>query len=160
MRRTPIDWREGARWRRQSQRMKIIVVGTGFVGLTHAAVCSEYGHEVYAYDIDEARLDAYRSADRTRIERYVNEPGLVDIIAENLDRYLFFVSDLEPIVEGADAIFLCLNTPPQPDGSSDLSHYLAALGTLCPLLARRQDRRRVVVINKSTVPIGTARRLE
>lgn len=140
--------------------MKIIVVGTGFVGLTHAAVCSEYGHEVYAYDIDEARLDAYRSADRARIERYVNEPGLVDIIAENLDRYLFFVSDLAPIVEGADAIFLCLNTPPQPDGSSDLSHYLAALQTLCPLLARRQDRRRVVVINKSTVPIGTARRLE
>ena len=42
--------------------MKIIVVGTGFVGLTHAAVCSEYGHEVYAYDIDKERLAAYRSA--------------------------------------------------------------------------------------------------
>ena len=52
--------------------MKIIVAGTGFVGLTHAAVCSEYGHEVYAYDIDEQRLAAYRTAQRDPIERYVN----------------------------------------------------------------------------------------
>src|ERR671939_174855 len=56
--------------------MKIIVAGTGFVGLTHAAVLSEYGHEVYAYDIDQERLAAYRSADRGRIEPYVNETGL------------------------------------------------------------------------------------
>jgi UDPglucose 6-dehydrogenase len=57
--------------------MKIIVAGTGFVGLTHAAVCSEYGHEVYAYDIDERRLNAYRSAEREQIEQYVNEPVLL-----------------------------------------------------------------------------------
>ncbi|MBZ0288858.1 MAG: UDP-glucose/GDP-mannose dehydrogenase family protein, partial [Anaerolineae bacterium] len=56
--------------------MKIIVAGTGFVGLTHAAVCSEYGHEVYAYDIDKQRIAAYRSAEAHQIERYVNEPGL------------------------------------------------------------------------------------
>lgn len=140
--------------------MKILVVGTGFVGLTHAAVCSEYGHEVYAYDLDERRLDAYRSAQPDRIQQYVNEPGLPEIIADNLGRYLFFCSELEPIVEGTDAVFLCVNTPPRPDGSSNLSHYDAALEQLCPLLARRQDTRRVVLINKSTVPIGTARRLE
>ena len=92
--------------------MKIIVVGTGFVGLTHAAVCSEYGHEVYAYDIDPEKINAYRSADREQIEHYVNEPGLGDIIAENIDRYLFFVDNLEPIIEGTDALFLCLPTPP------------------------------------------------
>jgi 3-hydroxyacyl-CoA dehydrogenase len=57
--------------------MKIIVAGTGFVGLTHAAVCSEYGHEVYAYDIDPNKLAAYRSAERARIEHYVNEPGKI-----------------------------------------------------------------------------------
>jgi len=140
--------------------MKIIVAGTGFVGLTHAAVCSEYGHEVYAYDIDEQRLSAYRTARPEQIERYVNEPGLVSIIAENMDRYLFFCNDLTPILEGADAIFLCLPTPPKPDGSSDLSFYFKAVDHICALLAKRQDTRRVVLVNKSTVPIGTARQLE
>ncbi len=140
--------------------MKIIVVGTGFVGLTHAAVCSEYGHEVYAYDIDEQRLKAYRSAEREQIEQYVNEPGLTSIIAENIDRYLFFVNDLTPIIESTDAIFLCLPTSPNPDGSSDLSFYFNALRHLAKLLAARTDTRRVVLVNKSTVPIGTARQLE
>jgi UDPglucose 6-dehydrogenase len=140
--------------------MKIIVVGTGFVGLTHAAICSEYGHEVYAYDIDEQRLSAYRSTEYEQIERYVNEPGLTSIIAENINRYLFFTSDLATSIEGADAIFLCLPTPPNRDGSSDLSYYFNALRHLCALLAARTDTRRVVLINKSTVPIGTARQLE
>lgn len=140
--------------------MKIIVAGTGFVGLTHAAVCSEYGHEVYAYDIDQARLAAYRSAERERIERYVNEPGLTGIISENLNRYLFFVDDLEPIIEGTDAIFLCLPTPPNRDGSSDLRPYFDAVHHICALLAKRKDLCRVVLVNKSTVPIGTARQLE
>jgi UDPglucose 6-dehydrogenase len=140
--------------------MKIIVVGTGFVGLTHAAVCSEYGHEVYAYDIDKRRIEAYRSGQREAIEHYVNEPGLPSVIAENLGRYLFFTDDIASIIEGADALFLCLPTPPKPDGSSDLSYYFDAARYLAELLARRQDQRRVVLINKSTVPIGTARRLE
>lgn len=140
--------------------MKIIVAGTGFVGLTHAAVCSEYGHEVYAYDIDSEKIAAYRSAERARIEHYVNEPGLADIIAENIGRYLFFVDSIEPIIEGTDAIFLCLPTPPNPNGSSDLSYYFKALHDIAPLLANRADQRRVVLINKSTVPVGTARQLQ
>ncbi|MBZ0278514.1 MAG: nucleotide sugar dehydrogenase, partial [Anaerolineae bacterium] len=140
--------------------MKIIVAGTGFVGLAHAAVVSEYGHEVYAYDIDEKKIAAYQSADPDRIEHYVNEPGLSAIIAENLNRYLFFTTDIESIIEGTDAIFLCLPTPPNPNGSSDLSFYFNALEYIAELLAKRKDQRRVVLINKSTVPIGTARRLE
>lgn len=140
--------------------MKIIVVGTGFVGLTHAAVCSEYGHEVYAYDIDTTKIEAYRSAERARIEHYVNEPGLADIIAENIGRYLFFTDNIEPVIEGTDAIFLCLNTPPNPNGSSDMRYYLNALNHIAPLLANRADQRRVVLINKSTVPVGTARQLQ
>lgn len=140
--------------------MKIIVAGTGFVGLTHAAVCSEYGHEVHAYDIDEARLNAYRSAEREQIERIVAEPGLAQIIADNLNRYLFFTSDLEQVIEGASAIFLCLPTPPRPNGSSDLTAYFSAANHIAKLLAKRKDQRRVVLINKSTVPVGTARQLE
>ena len=140
--------------------MKIIVAGTGFVGLTHAAVISESGHEVYAYDIDKAKIAAYRSAEREQIERYVNEPGLATVIAENIGRYLFFVDDIKPIIEGTDAIFLCLPTPPNPNGSSDLSYYFKALNDIAPLLANRVDQRRIVLVNKSPVPVGTARQLE
>ncbi len=140
--------------------MKLIVVGAGFVGLTHAAVCSEYGHEAYAYDVDTDRLAAFRSARRDAVEGYVNEPGLADIIAENAGRSLHFVDDLGPVIEGADALFLCLPTPSGTDGSADLSYYFEALRTIAPLLAGRSDPRRVVIINKSTVPVGTARRLE
>ena len=140
--------------------MKIIVAGTGFVGLTHAAVCSEYGHDVYAYDIDQSRLEAYRSGDPERIYHYVNEPGLATIISETHHKYLFFVDDPEPVLEGVDAIFLCLPTPPNRDGSSDLSFYFDAVNQLASLLAKREDTRRVVLINKSTVPVGTARQLE
>jgi len=140
--------------------MKIIVAGTGFVGITHAAVCSEYGHEVYAYDIDSEKLAAYESKQRKRIDDYVNETGLAEIIGEHVGRSLFFVNQLAPVIEGAEAIFLCLPTPPKPNGSSDLSFYFKALEELATLLASRKDRRRVLLINKSTVPVGTARQLE
>lgn len=140
--------------------MKIIVVGTGFVGLTHAAVCSEYGHEVYAYDIDQKRIAAYNTGEKSKIEHYVNEPGLAEAIAETKDRYLFFTSEIADTIEGTDAIFLCLPTPPGANGATDLSYYDAALETLSKALAARKDQRRVVMINKSTVPVGTARRLE
>jgi UDPglucose 6-dehydrogenase len=140
--------------------MKIIVVGTGFVGLPHAAICSEYGHEVYAYDINEARIAAFKSADQEQIERYINEPGLVSVIQEHINRNLIFTTDVTSIVEGVDAIFLCLPTPPNHDGSTNLNYYLSALNHLAPLLAQRKDTKRVVVINKSTVPIGTLRHLQ
>jgi UDPglucose 6-dehydrogenase len=142
--------------------MKIIVAGTGFVGLTHAAVLAENGHEVHAYDIDRTKLDAYRSGDRERIEAYVNEQGLVPIIAETIGRHLFFTDPdgIREEIEGTDAIFLSPPTPPNLDGSTDLSYYEAMAGFLGELLAARKDQRRVVLINKSTVPIGTARRLQ
>lgn len=140
--------------------MKIIVVGTGFVGLPHAAVLSEYGHEVWAYDIDEKRINAYKTGDRDEIERYVNEPGLAAAIAETMDLYLHFTTDITEIVEGTDIFFFCLNTPPMRDGSTDLSYYLNAAHTVADLLAKRSDKKRVLIVNKSTVPIGTARVLQ
>jgi UDPglucose 6-dehydrogenase len=140
--------------------MKIIVVGTGFVGLTHAAVCSEYGHEVYAYDIDETRIAAYQTAQRENIEKYVNEPGLAAIVAENLDRYIFFTTDITAEIHDADVIFMCLNTPPNLDGSTDLSYYLNAVQHLGSLLAKRDSSHRVLLVNKSTVPIGSVRMLQ
>lgn len=140
--------------------MKIIVIGTGYVGLPHGAVCSEYGHEVYAYDIDEKRIAAYQSGEREAIEAQVNEPGLASVIAKTKDRYLFFTTDLASVVEGVDVVFMCLNTPPKRDGSTDLTYFTNAANTLGELLAQRKDKKRVVVVNKSTVPIGTARLME
>lgn len=140
--------------------MKIIVAGTGYVGLVHAAVCSEYGHEVYAYDNDIEKINAFSGGQAEKIEQYVNEPGLVNIIKETLDRYLFFSSDLESIIEGADAVFMCLPTPPNLNGSTNLVFYDAAAEYIAEIVARREDERRIVFVNKSTVPIGTARHLE
>ncbi len=140
--------------------MKIIVAGTGYVGLVHAAVCSEYGHEVYAYDIDIEKIDAFSSGRSDLIEKHVNEPGLTNIIRETLNKSLFFSTDLKSIVEGTDAIFMCLPTPPNIDGSTNLTYYDAASESIAEALANRKDKRRIVVVNKSTVPIGTARHLQ
>ncbi|MDJ0754395.1 MAG: nucleotide sugar dehydrogenase [Ardenticatenaceae bacterium] len=140
--------------------MKIIIVGTGYVGLPHAAVCAESGHEVHAYDIDDNRINAYKSGDRAQIEAHVNEPGLANAIQDTLDRYLFFSTEIEPIIEGVDVIFMCLNTPPNRDGSSNLSYLINASRDVGRALAKRQEKKRVVVVNKSTVPIGTARLVE
>ena len=131
--------------------MKIIVVGTGFVGLPHAAVLSEYGHEVWAYDIDANRINAYKTGKREEIERYVNEPGLAAAIQETKDQYLHFTTDITEIADGTDIFFFCLNTPPMRDGSTDLSYYLAAGHTVAELLANRKDKKRVLIVNKSTV---------
>jgi UDPglucose 6-dehydrogenase len=140
--------------------MKIIVVGTGFVGLPHAAVLSEAGHEVYAYDIDPKKIAAYESGDAEQIERFVNEPGLPAAIDETINRYLFFTSDISNIYDDADVFFMCINTPPNRDGSTDLSYYLNAAHDIAKLLAKRKSNQRVVLVNKSTVPVGTARLLE
>jgi UDPglucose 6-dehydrogenase len=140
--------------------MKIIVVGTGYVGIVHAAVCSEYGHEVYAYDIDSEKINAFSSGQSEPIEEYVNEPGLYNIIRETLNKSLFFSEDLKSIIEGTDAIFMCLPTPPNLDGSTNLTFYDAAAETIAETLSNRKNKRRVVIVNKSTVPIGTARHLE
>ncbi len=140
--------------------MKVIVLGTGYVGLVHAAVCSEYGHEVYAHDIDQEKIDTFSSGQADLIEKYVNEPGLTNIIRETLGKSLFFSQDLNSIIEGTDAIFLCLPTPSNIDGSTNLTLYNAAAESTAEVIAKRKDKRRIVLVNKSTVPIGTARHME
>ena len=140
--------------------MKVVVVGTGYVGIVHAAVCSEYGHEVYAYDIEPEKLSAFASGEAEEIQRYVNEAGLASIIKETVGKYLFFSSDLESFMEGTDAVFMCLPTPPNLDGSTNLTYYDAAAEELARIAAKRKDQRRILFVNKSTVPVGTARHLE
>ena len=125
-----------------------------------AAVCSEYGHEVYAYDNNPEKIAAYNSGEASQIERYVNEPGLSSLIQKTLGKYLFFTSDIKSIIGDADVIFFCLPTPPNQDGSTNLTFYDAAAEEMAQLLAKRRSKKRMVLVNKSTVPIGTARHLE
>jgi UDPglucose 6-dehydrogenase len=140
--------------------MKIVVAGTGYVGLVHAAVCSEFGHEVFAYDNDESKIAAFSSGNTDQITQYVHEPGLTDIIRKVQGKHLFFSTDLTATIEGTDVIFLCLPTPPNLDGSTNLTFYDSAVEHIAEKLAARKDLRRVVVVNKSTVPIGTAGHLK
>jgi UDPglucose 6-dehydrogenase len=130
--------------------MKLIVAGTGYVGLVQAAVCSEYGHEVYAYDVDEAKIEAFSTGQADEIEKFVMEPGLSNIIRETHGKTLFFSNDLDSIIEGTDAIFLCLPTPSNLDGSTNLTYFDAATEELAQIIAKRKDKRRVVITSKST----------
>lgn len=146
--------------------MRIVIMGAGFVGLTHAVVCAELGHEVVAYDVDEDRVAAYASGRREAIEAHVNEPGLACALAAQLGENLRFTAAPEALAEalgargpGAEVVFLCVPTPPQPSGATDRTFYAAAARQVADLLARRQALTRVAVVNKSTVPIGTARLL-
>jgi UDPglucose 6-dehydrogenase len=140
--------------------MKLIVVGTGYVGLVHAAVCSEYGHEVHAHDVDKDKIKALSTGRAEEIEKHVLEPGLSNIIRDTHGKSLFFSNNLKSIVEGTDAIFLCLPTPSNLDGSTNLTYYDAAAVEIGEILAKRKDKRRIIIVCKSTVPIGTARHLE
>src|SRR5690606_41377872 len=134
--------------------MKIIVVGTGFVGLPHAAVLSEAGHEVYAYDIDPKKIAAYQSGEAAQIERVVNEPGLAANIAETKDHYLFFTSDIGNLCEDTDVFVMCINTPPNRDGSSDLASYHKATPDLAGSLDTHKNPNREMLHNKRIVPGG------
>ena len=137
--------------------MNILVIGSGFVGLTHAAVCAEMGHRVVASDIDAARVAAFQSGRPAEIERYVNEPGLSAIVRDNLGRRLRFTTDAAAHLGAAEAAFLCVPTPPGAHGATDLRLYQRAARDLADRLARAPRTGGLVVVNKSTVPIGTAR---
>jgi UDPglucose 6-dehydrogenase len=140
--------------------MKVIVLGTGFVGLTHAAILAERRLEVVAVDIDAEKIAACASGEAEQIERYVNEPGLSACVRDGLNSgSLRFSTDVQPHLDSADAIFLCLPTPAVTTGATNLSFYRSAIRELVKAIALRPRSRRLVLINKSTVPIGTARSL-
>src|SRR4030042_3971452 len=97
--------------------MKIAVVGTGYVGLVTAACLAELGHSVIGMDKDEAKIRIILSG---RAPFY--EPGLDDLLASNLKKgHLRFSSDQAEAIRAADVIFVCVGTPPQEDGSADMS---------------------------------------
>jgi UDPglucose 6-dehydrogenase len=130
--------------------MKIAVIGTGYVGLVTGTCFAETCNEVMCVDIDQRKVDMLNNGQIT-----IYEPGLEKIFLRNLkeDR-LKFTSDLKTGIKDAQILFLALPTPPGEDGSADLKYVLGVAKSLGSLISEY-----VVVVDKSTVPVGTAEKV-
>ncbi|MBI4282437.1 MAG: UDP-glucose/GDP-mannose dehydrogenase family protein [Chloroflexi bacterium] len=131
--------------------MRLSVVGTGHVGLVAGACLAQMGNQVLCADKDEAKI-----ASLSRGVPPFFEPGLEDMVRQNLaqDR-LAFTTSIKEAVQGSQVIFIAVDTPPRPDGSADLS----ALLNVTHQIAHNLNGYKVVV-QKSTVPVGTGERIE
>ena len=126
--------------------MNICVVGTGYVGLVTGAVFADLGNDVICVDNALKKIEALRAG-----QMPIYEPGLEEMVARNKDDgRLTFSTDLPAGVRQADVIFIAVGTPPKETGETDLSHVEAVAAEI----GRSMDRYKVVV-NKSTVPVGT-----
>jgi UDPglucose 6-dehydrogenase len=127
--------------------MKIAVIGTGYVGLVSGTCFAETGNTVTCVDIDSEKVSKLKSGQITIFER-----GLEDLFVRNRkEGRLAFTTSLEEGIEDALVILLALPTPPGGDGSADLQYVLKVAEQIGPLL-----RKYTVIVNKSTVPVGTA----
>jgi len=127
--------------------MNVTVFGTGYVGLVQAAVLADVGHHVICVDIDETKIENLKKG---IIPIY--EPGLTPIVEENYkDGRLEFTTDAKLGVEHSDIQFIAVGTPPDEDGSADLQYVLVVAETIASYMTSPK-----VIIDKSTVPVGTA----
>ena len=131
--------------------MKIAVIGPGYVGLVTGTCFAETGNEVTCIDIDQQKVDKLSSGAIT-----IYEPGLEKIFLRNLkEQRLHFTSDLKAGIKDAKILFLALPTPPGEDGSADLKYVLGVAKDLGKIIEEY-----VVVVDKSTVPVGTAGKVQ
>jgi UDPglucose 6-dehydrogenase len=132
--------------------MRIAMIGTGYVGLVSGACFSEFGHHVACVDKDASKINALKSG---RMPIY--EPGLEETVADNVKAgRLTFTEDLKGSVQSADAVFIAVGTPSRRgDGHADLTYVFQAAEEIAAALAGY-----TVVITKSTVPVGTGRKVE
>lgn len=131
--------------------MKVTVFGTGYVGLVTGTCLAEMGNQVVCVDIDSAKVDGLNKG-----QIPIFEPGLTPLVVQNhQEGRLQFTTDAESAVAHADIIFIAVGTPPDEDGSADLQYVLAVADTI-----GRHLTHYAVVVNKSTVPVGTADRVE
>ncbi len=131
--------------------MRIAVIGSGYVGLVSGACFSEFGVEVVCVDLDEGKIARLKKG-----EMPIYEPGLDQLVASNVAaRRLSFTTDLAGAVKAADAVFIAVGTPSRRgDGHADLSYVFGAAEEI----ARALDGY-TVVVTKSTVPVGTGRKV-
>lgn len=130
---------------------KIAIMGTGYVGLSTGACFSSLGYSVVCLDIDAAKIAMLREGSIPIVET-----GLTELVTAGLtDQSLSFTTEISESIPHADVVFLCLPTPQDDDGSADLSYVEKAVGDI-----RTSLKPGAIVVNKSTVPIGTAMRVK
>lgn len=127
--------------------MRVTVFGIGYVGLVQAAVLAEVGHDVLCIDVDQQKVN-----DLEQGLIPIHEPGLTPLVISNYESSrLKFTTDAKAGIEHGDLIFIAVGTPPDEDGSADLKYVLAVAETIATYMQEHK-----FVINKSTVPVGTA----
>ena len=130
--------------------MRVVVFGVGYVGLVTGACLADAGNDVVCVDVDADRISRLNNGIIP-----IHEPGLDVLVARNREAgRLHFTTDPAGALEGARVAFIAVGTPPGEDGSADLRHVLAVAHTI-----GEQARHGMVVVNKSTVPVGTADRV-
>src|SRR5215217_7836638 len=130
--------------------MKIAVVGTGYVGLVLGACLAENGNNVICVDKDEAKVGTLKDGGIP-----IYEPGLEEMVRRNVhEERLTFTTDLAASVRASDIVFIAVGTPQGEDGAADLQHVLGVARDV-----GRSMNKYTVVVDKSTVPVGTAVRV-
>lgn len=130
--------------------MNIAIVGTGYVGLVSGTCFSEMGIDVTCVDIDEKKIQKLKEGIMP-----IYEPGLEDLVARNVKAgRLHFTTDLTSCLDDVEIVFSAVGTPPDEDGSADLRYVLEVARTV-----GRHINKHVVLVTKSTVPVGTAKKV-
>ena len=130
--------------------MRIAVIGTGYVGLVAGVCLAESGNTVTCVDIDEEKIRRLKQG-----EIPIYEPGLEELLKRNVhDGRLRFTSSYAEAIPGVEVVFIAVGTPPGEDGGADLKHVLAAARSTAAEMTGY-----VVIVDKSTVPVGTARQV-
>jgi UDPglucose 6-dehydrogenase len=131
--------------------MRLAVLGTGYVGLVAGAGFADFGNEVVCVDIDADKIERLK-----RGELPIYEPGLEKLVQHNVEEQrLFFSTDIAEAVRGAEVVLIAVGTPPGADGSADLTQVLSAAQAIGRALSGF-----TVIVTKSTVPVGTAEKIE
>lgn len=131
--------------------MKIAIFGSGYVGLVTGACLADVGHEVICVDVDQKKI---ANLEQGIIPIY--EPGLEKMVKNNVqEKRLVFTIDAHKAVEQSELIFIAVGTPPNEDGSADLKYVLAVADTIGQHMNSYK-----IVIDKSTVPVGTAEKVQ
>lgn len=133
----------------------IAIIGSGYVGLVSGTCFADTGNNVVGVDIDAKKVEMMSAGISP-----IYEPGLEHLMKKNIrDGRLSFTTDLETTILKSEIIFLCLPTPPNEDGSADLDYVLNMAKEIAQLLKKHNNLESKILVNKSTVPVGTAEKV-